>query len=118
MQSEEPVASHHELKQCIGCHSVNLRGFGDKLFDDWPCEQGIIGPWYIHKKDKNGTRQGSCSVSCGLLQALHLLASWVAAGGETDSNSAARSTAFRAHVQRVPAYLWVAEDAHSVNQSE
>ncbi|CAK9018165.1 unnamed protein product [Durusdinium trenchii] len=47
-------------------------------------------------------------------KALHLLASWVAAGGETDSNSAARSTAFRAHVQRVPAYLWVAEDGMKV----
>ena len=45
-----------------------------------------------------------------LAEALHLLVSWVAAGGEANPKAAGESGAFRAHVQRVPAYLWVAEE--------
>jgi len=47
-------------------------------------------------------------------KALHLLASWVAAGGNKDPTAAAESRSFRAHVSRVPAYLWVAEDGMKV----
>lgn len=44
-------------------------------------------------------------------KALHLLVSWVAAGANAN---ASLSRNFRAHVQRVPAYLWVAEDGMKV----
>ena len=40
-------------------------------------------------------------------KALHLLVSWVEAGGDA---KASESRSFQAHVQRVPAYLWVAEE--------
>lgn len=43
-------------------------------------------------------------------KALHILCSWVAAGGEKDGKSARKSQPFEAHVARVPAYMWIAED--------
>jgi len=43
-------------------------------------------------------------------KALHVVCAWVMAGGEADAASARESRAFRAHVERIPAYLWVAED--------
>lgn len=47
-------------------------------------------------------------------KALHIVTSWVMAGGEKDPAGAAESKAFKAHVARVPAYLWVAEDGMKV----
>jgi squalene/oxidosqualene cyclase-like protein len=47
-------------------------------------------------------------------KALHLLCAWIEAGGESDPATAVESDAFRAHVSRVPAYLWLAEDGMKV----
>lgn len=47
-------------------------------------------------------------------KAFHFLCSWIQAGGETDSTTARQSREFQAHVARVPAYLWVAEDGMKV----
>jgi squalene/oxidosqualene cyclase-like protein len=47
-------------------------------------------------------------------KALHVVCAWVMAGGEKDAKSARESKPFRAHVERVPAYLWVAEDGMKV----
>lgn len=43
-------------------------------------------------------------------KALHVLCSWVAAGGESDPKAASSSRHYRAHIAKVPTYLWVAED--------
>jgi len=43
-------------------------------------------------------------------KALHLLTAWVAAGGKEDPVHARESKEFKAHVARVPSYLWLAED--------
>eukprot|EP00931_Biecheleriopsis_adriatica_P040301 TRINITY_DN23091_c0_g1_i2.p1 TRINITY_DN23091_c0_g1~~TRINITY_DN23091_c0_g1_i2.p1 ORF type:complete len:844 (+),score=162.66 TRINITY_DN23091_c0_g1_i2:67-2532(+) len=82
-----------------------------------------LGPWrwlrdissrfaleYMHSEDLETNYLTIGPVS----KALHLLSSWVAAGGQKDPKAAAESKAFRAHVARVPAYLWVAEDGMKV----
>eukprot|EP00933_Yihiella_yeosuensis_P037782 TRINITY_DN3178_c0_g1_i1.p1 TRINITY_DN3178_c0_g1~~TRINITY_DN3178_c0_g1_i1.p1 ORF type:complete len:820 (+),score=142.81 TRINITY_DN3178_c0_g1_i1:135-2594(+) len=43
-------------------------------------------------------------------KALHIVVAWVAAGGEKDPVAARECRPVKAHVARVPAYLWVAED--------
>ncbi|CAJ1348635.1 unnamed protein product [Effrenium voratum] len=80
-----------------------------------------FGPWkwlrqlscdfaleYIHSEDVETNYLTIGPVS----KALHLLVSWVAAGGPGESASKSRS--FQAHIARVPAYLWVAEDGMKV----
>lgn len=47
-------------------------------------------------------------------KAFHILTSFVEAGGEQDPEAARQSKAFRAHVARIPAYSWVAEDGLKV----
>merc|ERR1712136_257645 len=42
-------------------------------------------------------------------KSLHMVCAWVLAGGQQDVNC--KSDAVEAHIARVPAYLWVAEDA-------
>lgn len=78
-----------------------------------------IGPWsflrnpavrfteeYMHAEDLETNYLTIGPVT----KAFHLLTAWVSAGGERNPEAASQSKAFLAHVARVPAYLWVAED--------
>jgi len=47
-------------------------------------------------------------------KAFHILTSWVVAGGVTDPEVASSSKAYRAHLARIPAYSWIAEDGLKV----
>jgi len=65
---------------------------------------------YMHSEDVQTNYLTIGPVS----KALHILTSWVAAGGQRDPKGAATSKAFLAHCARVPAYMWVAEDGLKV----
>lgn len=82
-----------------------------------------LGPWqwlrkvscdfaleYMHAEDLETNYLTIGPVS----KAFHILVSWVAAGGETKPKEASESRPFQAHLARVPAYMWVAEDGMKV----
>jgi len=82
-----------------------------------------IGPWkflrdpalrfaeeYMHAEDMETNYLTIGPVS----KAFHIVTAWVAAGGEKDALAASKSKAFRAHLARIPAYMWVAEDGLKV----
>eukprot|EP00929_Paragymnodinium_shiwhaense_P104219 TRINITY_DN6837_c0_g1_i1.p1 TRINITY_DN6837_c0_g1~~TRINITY_DN6837_c0_g1_i1.p1 ORF type:complete len:821 (-),score=147.37 TRINITY_DN6837_c0_g1_i1:88-2550(-) len=47
-------------------------------------------------------------------KAMHIVTSWIIEGGQANPKAATASKAYKAHVARVPAYLWVAEDGMKV----
>lgn len=47
-------------------------------------------------------------------KAFHILTSWVVAGGERNPDVARASQEYRAHIARIPAYSWIAEDGLKV----
>jgi cycloartenol synthase len=82
----------------------NWWGVSDKSFFRSKCLDFAME--YIHAEDQQTNYVDIGPVN----KTMNMLAVWIDAGGVADPDKAAVSSQFLKHMQRIPDYLWVAED--------